>query len=199
MTSILTKQAAARRQLLAAIHIHWYLTEPLAVYTLAANAWEVCDALLEKRNANRLLDEVCRTHGSTPREIKYLINKPRNYLKHADRDADATLPDVDHLDCDAVLETACIDYMVLMGRSPFAVGLYVAWYSAKYPEKTGEFFRREAEQIFPGLSRLGHLEQISAARKAFQHSKMPEILHSSKNDLTDNWRWQRLRRLSQTE
>lgn len=189
----ISKLDAARRQLLAAIHLHWYFTEPLAVYSLASNTWEICDTLLKHMDKVRLLREISEVHGSTDREIRKLINEPRNFLKHADRDPDGTMQDLDAADCDAIVETACIDYMMASGRSPSILGLYLAWYSAINPEKTGGFFRGGADTFFPGLAERPRAEQIRAARKLAIQPLPSPVLNDPKNELTDNWRWASLR------
>lgn len=189
----ITKLDAARRQLLAAIHLHWYFQEPIAVYSLASNAAEVCDTLLKKSNSLRLRQEIAAVHGCTEREIAALFNRPRNFIKHADRDADDISPEIDDDDCDAIIQTACIDYMMAAGRSPYIFGLFVTWYSAVYPTKTGAFFREAADQIFPGLATMDRREQILSARKAASASTPSDALHHRSNELTDNWRWVELR------
>ncbi|WP_208247794.1 hypothetical protein WGT02_28390 (plasmid) [Rhizobium sp. T1470] len=51
---MITKIDAARRQLLTAIHLHWFFVEPIAVDQLAANASEICDSILKKPAARGL-------------------------------------------------------------------------------------------------------------------------------------------------
>lgn len=188
-----SKTDVARRQLLAAIHLHWYLREPVAVYSLASNAAEICDTLLKRMDRLRLRREMADVHGCTEKEIAALINLPRNFLKHADRDADELAPEIEPDDCDAIVQTACIDYMMVAGRSPAIVGLFVVWYSAVYPEKTGTFFRREADNIFPALSQKSRSEQILAARATTSEALPSSVLHHYSNELSDNWRWAELR------
>ncbi|PSH68537.1 hypothetical protein CU102_12285 [Phyllobacterium brassicacearum] len=193
----MNKLDAARRQLLAAIHIHWYLKEPLAVYSLATNAWEISNTLLEKADRLRMIREIAESQGSTPRQIKDLINLPRNFIKHADRDPDATQPDITDTDCDAMLETACIDYMMAAGRSHIIMGIYLAWYSAIFPEKVGSFLREAADLFFPNLFTMPRADQILAARKAASQPIPSNVLNAYRNELTDNHRWTALRSLGQ--
>lgn len=190
----ISKLDAARRQLLAAIHIHWYMDEPIAVYSLAANVWEICDALLARQNKIRILEEITSSQGIMPRAVRDLINAPRNFVKHADRDPDTAIDDFSHSDCDAILLTACLDYMFANGRSPYGAGVFVTWYSAIYPEKTEHFFRAEAEAIFPGLASDSRERQVQAARDFLQ--RPPQVvLNDVRNELTDNYRWSNLKLL----
>ncbi|KAB2716965.1 hypothetical protein [Brucella intermedia] len=190
----ISKLDAARRQLLAAIHIHWYMDEPIAVYSLAANVWEICDALLARQNKIRILAEITSSQGIMPRAVRDLINAPRNFVKHADRDPDTVIDDLSHSDCDAILLTACLDYMFANGRSPYCAGVFVAWYSAIYPEKTELFFRSEAEAIFAGLAAESRERQVQAARDFL--SRPPKVvLNDVRNELTDNYRWSNLKQI----
>ncbi|ESW69210.1 hypothetical protein NKK52_07035 [Mesorhizobium sp. C277A] len=190
----ISKLDVARRQLLAAIHIHWYLNEPLAVYTLATNAWEVSDALLKVSNKMRMIDQFANAFGRAAKDFRDMFNEPRNFMKHADRDPSALAPDLPVEECDAVLMVACIDYMVASGRSPYIVGLFVAWYAAIYPSKTGDFFRSEADLQFPDLVRLSsRKEQCAAARTAALNWGKSGLMSHPKNELTDNSRWTKLR------
>jgi hypothetical protein len=194
LSGTITKLDAARRQLLAAIHVHWYLQEPLAVYTLAANAWEICNALLKRTTRLRMFAEFAGVHGKPEKELIDLFNGPRNFVKHADRDPDDKAPDLDDSDCDAMIEVACMDYLLISNRSPLFFGLYIAWYSALYPEKTGAFFRERADELFPGISKLPRVDQVKAARGAADRWGKDRLMSAPKSELSDNWRWIELRR-----
>lgn len=191
--SSLSKIDAARRQMLAAIHIHWYLDEPLAVYTLAANCWEISDALLNRGGKVRMIDQFVASHGKPAKDFRDQLNGPRNFLKHADRDPDAVIPEISDHDCDSTLAVACLDYMVASGRSPYVLGLFLIWFASIYPAKTGDFLRPEAEGLFPGLSAMPRKDQIAAARVAATKWGKSALMADAKNELTDNSRWTRLR------
>ncbi|GAA5663413.1 hypothetical protein Brsp07_01891 [Brucella sp. NBRC 14130] len=189
----ISKIDAARRQLLAALHIHWYLNEPIAVYTLAANSWEVCNSLLKKDEKIRILQEIVDVYGGTAKEIVGLINAPRNFVKHADKDPDAVFTDIKEDDCDAVILTACLDYMFANGRSPYSMGIFLSWYSAIYPDKTGDFMREIADLLFPNLGSKGRDQQKLAARTVLANPTPPQIFNDHRNELSDNYRWAQFR------
>ncbi|MGO7366358.1 hypothetical protein [Rhizobium leguminosarum] len=65
----IAKLDAARRQLLAAIHLHWFFIEPIAVYQLATNASEICDAILKKSGGTRIKQHVEKPLTDRPSEI----------------------------------------------------------------------------------------------------------------------------------
>ncbi|KQR77548.1 hypothetical protein [Rhizobium sp. Leaf341] len=190
----ISKLDAARRQLLAAIHIQWFLNEPLAAYQLASNASEICDQLLKRTGKIRMRKKFVEVHGSTEKQINDTSNRPRNFAKHANSDPDALLDDITDLDAETIILVACLDYSVLAGKSPIPVGLFITWFAAVYPEKTGWFFKKEADDWFPHLSTMERAEQIAASRAAVRKPPESAVLNSRRTELTDNSRWVELRR-----
>ena len=191
----ITKLDSARRQLLAAIHIQWYMTEPIAAYQLAANSAEICDALLKLEGNVRMRERLMEVHGISEREARLMVNIPRNFTKHADNDPHATMEDIRDVDADALVMTACIDYTVTARKSPSAVGLFIAWFAATNPDLTGGFCREAAEQLFPSLEVRPREEQLAAARAILNKPINRELLDHLRNELTDNWRWVKFRHL----
>jgi hypothetical protein len=194
---LISKLDAARRQLLAAIHLHWFLVEPIATYQLAANAAEVCDGLLSAVGRIRVKKRIEEVQGWSAKDISIMVNKPRNFAKHADRDPNALIEDLLAQDCDSIILTACIDYCIASGRSPVIVGVFVAWFAAVYPEQMGHFFAEQAEKLFPNLYALSRERQIYAARSCLESPLDPALLHDYRNELTDSWRWNQLKRSGQ--
>ena len=133
-------------------------------------------------------------HGSSEKQIADAFNKARNFTKHADKDPDALIEDVSDFDAETVIMVACVDYCVLAGKSPIPVGLFITWFAAVYPDRTGSFFKREAEDWFPGLGSLDREAQVSAARTALAKPVPHEVLNARRTELTDNWRWVELRK-----
>lgn len=192
MTKTVTKLDAARRQLLAALHIHWYLKEPLAVYSLASAAWNVANDLLKRQGQIRSIEQIMRTHNLSERDAGLLIRASWNFAKHADNDPDAELLDFSDEDCDSVLVTACLDYAILSRRAPAAVQVFLVWYSAVYPQRTGKFMRDEANDLFPDLANIDRGLQVQAAREAVTNLTR-KMAGDTKTDLSDNWRWVKMR------
>ncbi|MBP2459567.1 MULTISPECIES: hypothetical protein [unclassified Rhizobium] len=191
----ISKIDAARRQLLAAIHIQWFLLEPMAANQLAANAAEICDALLRNEGKLRIREQIEKVHGMSPKEAAALINVARNFAKHADRDPDALSDDLSSEDVDAVILTACIDYSMASGRSHYVIGLFISWYAAINPKKMGDMFYQPARELFPNLSGIGRAAQVAAARHVSKQLPARGLIDHARNELTDNWRWVSLRDL----
>jgi len=193
----ITKLDAARRQLLAAIHLNWFLMEPLAAYQLAANAHEICDAILRHRGRKSMREHIAEVHGWSTKEIAVLFNEPRNFMKHADRDPDALMEDIDPVDCDAAILTGCLDYAIACGRTPMVFGVFIAWYAAINPTKTGDFFEGGAQTIFPDLEKATREQQVRAAREYSMRRLDGRLLNDLNNEMTDSWRWHELRLFGQ--
>lgn len=197
MVGKLSKIDAARRQILAAIHIHWYLDEPLAVYTLAANAREVADALLKKAGRLRFGQAFQQAYGVPERALRDEINALRNFVKHADRTNDPPPDEVDTRSLDTLLMIACLDYMVLVGRQPMIFDMFMSWYAAIYPDGSGPFYREQADHIFPELAKADRAEQLVAAR--FVANQLGDLEEAKESDMTDDYRWSKLRGWSANE
>ncbi|WP_413710969.1 hypothetical protein [Rhizobium sp. Rhizsp82] len=193
----ISKLDAARRQLLAAIHLNWFLTEPIATYQLAANAAELCDSLLVSMDKFRMKEHIRQVTGWSEQDIVALVNRPRNFTKHANRDPDAVMDDITHEDCDAVILTACLDYGIASGRSPLPVGVFLAWHSAVYPSKPDSLFSGLAKKLFPNLQQETREAQVRAARQYVAGPVDSWLLNDSRNELTDAWRWIDLRKHGQ--
>lgn len=189
----ISKIDSARRQLLAAIHVQWYMNEPIATYQLAANAAEICDALLKRMNKIRMRERLMEVHGMTESQALNMVNVPRNFTKHADRDPDGLMEDITPEDADALVLTACMDYSIAAGRSPAAVGLFIGWFAAINPEKLGHFYKEVADELFPSIRGLPRESQIEAARKVASSPLSSKLLNHPKNELSDKWRWVRFR------
>ncbi|WP_240786951.1 hypothetical protein [Ramlibacter rhizophilus] len=94
MTTPLTKFDVASRQLATAIRLFFDGADPISVFSLAANAWEVIDVLCTRARVTSASTQT-RGHLTAGKDLKRdYINSPfRNFFKHADRDPDAVLED----------------------------------------------------------------------------------------------------------
>ncbi len=138
---------------------------------------------------------VADTYGCSEKDVADLINKPRNFMKHADHDPNAIMDEVSNADCDAIITSACIDYLMAAKRSHLIMGLYLAWYSAIYPNLTGKFYRREADELFPNLATMDEKGQLYAARALASSEHIASVVvNDLRNELTDNYRWVSLRK-----
>ena len=92
MDRTLAKQDVARSQLLAALNLFFDDGDPVSVYTLASNAWEIIDSLCVSNEIESISNET-RGNISIDKDLKkdYINGPYRNFFKHADRDPEGIL------------------------------------------------------------------------------------------------------------
>ncbi|MCE3272834.1 MAG: hypothetical protein K0S57_3231 [Ramlibacter sp.] len=131
----LTKVDVARRQLVTAITLFFNGGDSVSVLSLAANAWEVIDALCMRAGVASMSAQT-RTYMAPGKDLKKdYINSPfRNFFKHADRDPDAVLQDLDDSVVEGILFLAVEDYIRMHGRSPIELQAFQLWYLACHTE-----------------------------------------------------------------
>lgn len=165
MESELSKQDVARRQLVTAIRLFFENEDPVSIFTLASNAWEVIDVLCNKAGVNSLSNE-SRDHTPKGKDLKKdYINSPyRNFFKHADQDSNARLKDFDGKKCDDILFLGVEDYIRLFKKSPVELQVFQLWYLAVKIEKVSgdalENVLEKIDRIFPNIINLSREEQL---------------------------------------
>lgn len=182
MTGPLTKSIVARRQLATAIELYFAGGDVVSVYSLAANSWEVIDALCVRAGVESMSVQA-RENVPSGRDLKRnYINSPyRNFFKHADSDPDERLepPSVSHLE--GLLFLAVEDYIRLHHRSPIQLQAFQAWYLAKNPDKIDVRAAKDLitrlQVAFPHLLSLSHADQLAEGRRAIHEASLnPEVL-----------------------
>lgn len=161
----LTKLDIARRQLATAIDLFFAGRDAVSVYSLAANSWEVIDALCRNAGIDSFSIQA-RENIPAGKDLKVnYVNSPyRNFFKHADTDREKTLPPLPDSQVEAVLFLAVEDYIRLNERSPVQFQVFQLWYLAKHPEKLAPGVANELVEgvtsAFPGLSSLPRNSQL---------------------------------------
>jgi hypothetical protein len=93
------KLEAARCQLETAISLYFDYGDELSIHTLSGAAYAILHDLNKHRGGEDMLKDLHKT--LTPegaRKFRRYINRPDNFLKHADRDPDETYPIRFHVD-----------------------------------------------------------------------------------------------------
>jgi hypothetical protein len=143
----ITKQAAAQRQIDAAIRIQFGNEDPLAVHTIVSAAHRVLTDL-DNNSARKSLElyeaalsDLLGEHPGAPipaatadfREWLQRGNRRgANFLKHAERDSGRAL-DISSLTTDHLLLEACSLYQSLGLEPTHEMRTYVRWHLAVYP------------------------------------------------------------------
>ena len=155
----ITKLSAAQRQIDAAIQILFSGEDVLAVHTVVAAAHRIVLDLAEKRNLAPYTESIKTTiatlyrqqfretipnhklqHWAAEFENKNLrpyLNRPTNFLKHADQDAGMVL-DQDSLQTDTLLLASCVTYAKLGLEYTPEMKAFFRWHLAVYPHEDGD-------------------------------------------------------------
>jgi hypothetical protein len=184
----LTKSDVARRQLVTAIRLFFSNGDPVSVYTLASNAWEVIDELCRLRGVDSASDQT-RTHLDAPKDLKKnYINAPyRNFFKHANKDPDGKVTDFDAVSSEGVLFLAAEDYTRLNKKSPIEMQVYSYWFCAKYPEKLSpsatELLTSKLQTAFPGIADAERTAQLAMGSRAIAGAiKDPTVMNDPRTE-----------------
>jgi len=167
MTTPLSKLVVARRQLATAVELYFADRDLVSVYSLAANAWEIIDALCAREGVNSLSNQT-RGHVPGDRDLKSnYVNSPyRNFFKHADRDPEQSLEGLSPSHVEGLLYLAVEDYIRLNRRSPVQFQVFQLWYLAKHPDKldpsVAAELKRTLTEAFPDLPAKSRSDRVSA-------------------------------------
>ena len=173
----ITKLSAAQRQIDAAIRILFSGEDALAVHTVVAAAHRIVMDLAGKRNLTPYTESIKKTIATLYRqsfgetlpndklqrwaaklEKKHYrhLNRPANFLKHADEDPTEAL-DLDGLQTDALLLAACVTYGKLGLEYTPEMKAFIRWHLAAYPDEDGDKIKTASGYIHE-LSRAHQLE-----------------------------------------
>lgn len=181
MRSPLTKTTVARRQLATAIELFFAGRDVVSIYSLAANAWEVIDALCVKAGIESMSIQA-RGYVPAGKDLKrnYINSPHRNFFKHADTDPDETLEPLSQSHVEGLLFLAVEDYIRLNRRSPIQLQVFQLWYLAKHPEKLDPAVASEliegVTQAFPSLASLSHHEQLARGYQMLARASLDQSL-----------------------
>ena len=174
----ITKHSAAQRQIDAAIRILFSGEDTLAVHTVVAAAHRIVLDLAEKRNLAPYTESIRKTiatqyrqqfgetipnhklrHWADEFEKRFFVphlNRPANFLKHADRDAEKSL-DQDSLQTDTLLLVSCTTYAELGLEYTPEMNAFCRWHLAVYPHEDGDAIKTDAGYVHD-LFRVHQLE-----------------------------------------
>lgn len=184
----ISKLAAAKRQLVTAIRLHFAEEDPVSVLSLAANAWEVIDELCKLRGVDSLSRE---TEEHVPDGLnlkKNFINSPyRNFFKHADRDPDDTIEPPPDGTVDGILMLAVEDYLRLNQRGPVELQVFQLWFLACHPRKVSDHLYAKvlerSQAAFPNIQQLARGPQLQMGAAVLRDMrKDPAIMGDARTE-----------------
>jgi hypothetical protein len=172
----LSKLDVARRQLVTAIRLFLHLGDPVSIYTLAANAWEIVDALCCLRDVESLSQEARENIESSKNLKRDFVNTPfRNFFKHADHDPEEMIEGFSAERCDSVIYLAVEDYIRLEQKSPIEFQVFQLWYLSVHIDKVAPddaaSYLEASERIFPGIRELPREQRVSMGAKVLEDAR----------------------------
>jgi hypothetical protein len=133
MTTI-SKLEGARRNLAAAVRLFFENGDPIAVHTLAAAAQGVIRDVAKARGLSHT--SILHDHPGISIEARKewfnILNAPRNFFKHADKDPDGML-EFDEKGNETLLLDACITLTELSSQALSEVNVYLGWFTTANP------------------------------------------------------------------
>jgi len=139
------KTEAARRQIDTAIRLLFSGEDPVAIHTLAGAAFRILRDLAGKKT-DSYMKKITQAMIKPGMESKFWRqwNTSINFLKHADKDPNSMLENVDEEVNEGILFIASLYYQDLGHRLTPEMITLVGWYTAMHPE----FLREDASATF---------------------------------------------------
>lgn len=136
MTTI-DKIEAARRNLAAAVRLFFERGDPIAIHTLAAAAQGVLRDIARFRGLGHtsLLHDHPDISAADRREWIRILNKSRNFFKHADADPNGEL-EFDEAENEMLLLDACLILHDVSNTALSEANVYIGWFTTANPTLT---------------------------------------------------------------
>jgi hypothetical protein len=160
----ISKLEAAGRQLDQAIALFFSDGDSVSIHSLALNAFEISVALAKRDGATDWLELVREDASSalgvdTKKEFLAIFHRARNFFKHADRDAEETLPTFGDADNDFALALTVFQFGEIAERT-LPMWAFLVWFYATHPE-------------FPVPERLEH--EVAPYRQASNFDRRAQL------------------------
>ena len=170
-SELITKLAAAERQLCEAILLFFEQRDMVAIHTLTTAALQVLHDIGSTEGVVSLLKGITYVRSEKQKEWRAIMSKAQNFFKHADNDANATLefyPEATTF----YLQDAVAVHKALTEK-PFPLGVvFQFWFTKAYPhllldEKVNDAFR---EQLTAAPAASDFAFYLKTARFALAHA-----------------------------
>ncbi|MCK4603165.1 MAG: hypothetical protein KAU41_00525, partial [Deltaproteobacteria bacterium] len=139
------KIEAVRRQLDAAIRMLFANEDPLAIHTLSMAAFRILRDLAAKHDDSYMHKVVgSMIKPGMEKEFWKFLHGPSNFLKHADKDSEAILNNIDEKVNDFIILISCFYYQDLGYQYTPEMITLVSWCTALFPD----FLRENSDQVF---------------------------------------------------
>ena len=158
----ISKFEAASRQLNAAITLLFNEVDGIIPYTLAAAASNVYADILDKKvNAESWREKMRSDNGLSKAQIKEVMNKSWNFLKHGDRDPNGVL-EFDEMESLYLIFMATLECGEIQ-KTSIQMQVFQLWFIALKSIDLADDnqIQQTAKTLFPNLELLPRAKQLS--------------------------------------
>ena len=170
------KIEAARRQIDAAIRLLFDNEDPIAIHTLTMAGFRILRDLADKQNSN--IKKVAQSFIRPGMEGKFWgsMQSFANFLKHANKDPDGIIENIQEEVNDAILFLASLYYQDLGYQfTPEMLAVY-GWYSAIHPdlirEDAPKNFKKQIEAVKGFLIGKSRQEQLAEGKEVLEIARV---------------------------
>ena len=171
------KISAAQRQINAAIRMLFSDEDPVPIHTVASAGFRILKDLAEKQDSEIMdMFNLC----IRPEMRKKFwggegVNRAANFFKHADKDPEQVLKNIDETVNDHHIFWGCLLYQDILHRDPLQtytneMGAFIGWYSEMYPDCVRDDlpWSHLIRKAFVGISGLSRPEQLAQGQLALE-------------------------------
>jgi len=170
----LSKIEAARRQIDSAIRMLFANEDPVSIYTIAAAGSRILNDLAEKKgdiDVHQKFKDIIRP--GMEKEFWFHMNKPANFLKHADRGPDSILSDFDEEANDWTLFFACYYYRDLGFTLTPEMNSLLYWMILLHPKILNDDYplKKELMSISIPITNMSRAKKLELGRLSLEKNK----------------------------
>jgi len=130
----LGKLEAARRQLETAIKLYFVDGDEVSIHTLTGAAYSLIRDINEHRRGEPMLKDLhLFLSDDLAREFRSYMNRPENFLKHADKDPDG-IGEIEPRWTEVLIWEASRKYCEMTSETNKLLITFILWFVARLPE-----------------------------------------------------------------
>lgn len=168
-----SKIEAARRQIDTAIELYFSNGDFLSIYSISFAAHQVLTDIYKHYQDDGFLELMSQ---KLPADFRKYLANPANFLKHADRDHDACLPEINYVQIEAVLCVATILYRRISGDLTLKMKAFDYILEEQAYEAIGvEEVDTNIERIKAHAARRERLRNLPETEMLAEKSKMYQV------------------------
>jgi hypothetical protein len=169
-----TKIDVAEAHIRTAVRLFFEDRHPVPIHLLACSAREILTFVGKAQGTETILEEVAAVKGVKEGDVIKKAHAFVNFMKHANRDAGATLEGFSDLDNDPILWFVCQDFGRVTGGMPIEAQVYEAWFFATFVKRvsdgpmTWQRLVRRCIRLFPHVRSVPRQEQKAIGLRALE-------------------------------